>query len=171
MKTCLITLFSVFLAVKSFAQYKGVVNVYYGVTIGGPLFYNVKWFSVETGVFFTDNKSQFAQLPNGPNVVKPKGDVRMVNIPFYLKFSFLKYLYIYGGFSFDNQTNASSDGIAQSQSGYGGEAGFGVKYKTRHMVFSISPFVFDHAVINLFNKNSNNDLVEKGVKFGIGYAF
>ena len=196
MKTCLITVVFILLSVKLFAQFKGEVTAYYGITntitpttgtdtyayritgapiygatIGGRLFNNLPWFSLETGIFFANNKSQFTQLSNGSNVVNPTGEVEMWIIPFYAKFTFLKYLFVYGGFSFDTQSNELTDGIQQSQSGFGVEAGFGAKYKTGHMLFSIAPFIFNHEVLHVGNNNSNNELIENGVKFGVGYAF
>jgi hypothetical protein len=94
----------------------------------------------------------------------------MLSMPVYAKFTFFKYLFLDAGISADSQINYQGSATFE-QSGFGGEAGFGGKYSFGRITLSINPFILDHAVIYLGKTNSNNQLVETGLKFGLGYNF
>jgi hypothetical protein len=193
MKILHLILSLVFLSSCVFAQTRNTVTIIYGATstdvatygaddytyriTSGPMYGFTytrsisKLFSIEVGLIFSDNHLTLSPKPFGQQLTgNPNGEVKMLSIPVYAKFTFFKYLFIDAGVSVDSQTNYQGSATFE-QSGFGAEAGIGGKYSFGRVTLSVNPFIFDHSVFFLGKTSSNNQLVETGVKFGLGYNF
>jgi hypothetical protein len=122
-----------------------------------------KSFSVETGLLFSESKIQLTTI--GPAGSTYNQSLDMLTVPVYAQYTFLKYLYAQGGFMFDHETNYTSDHNLVDQSGVGIEIGFGGKYSFGPVSVFVNPFLCRHAI------NANNNLLEAGTRFGLGYNF
>ena len=128
-------------------------------------------FSLEGAIVYSHNKVQTVQPYYGEMPVINNSAVNIVSVPVYAKFSFLSYIFIYGGLSLDQQTNSSSNDLFPDQSGFSAEAGIGGKYNFRRIVLIVNGFIRDHATFYIGTTSSNNSLVDEGIKLGIGYTF
>ena len=175
-----------FLGFQSFSQSKNNISLVYGfagnsVDIHGAIGdygYNNKTgktyglsytreinkiFSIETGLLYSLNKVQLSTI--GPAGGVYNQNLNMLSVPVYGKLTFLKYLYGQFGISFDHQTNYSYDHIVDNQSGVGLELGLGGKYDFGPLAVFVNPYFANHRFYG------HNNLMEAGLKFGLGYNF
>lgn len=122
-----------------------------------------KIFSLETGLLYSANKVQLNTI--GPAGGIYNGEVHMLSVPVLAKLTFLKYLYGQCGVVFDHETNYTTDGILDDQSGVGIEVGIGGKYSFGPVSVFVNPYYTNHRFYG------RNNLMESGVKFGLGYDF
>jgi len=171
----------------TFSQTKNNISLVYGANINnvdihgaiGNYGYNVetgqfyglsytrsftKIFSVETGLSYSTNKVQLNTI-GGYGEKIYKGEVHMLSVPILTEFTFLKYLFGQCGISIDHETNYSVDHIVNDQSGIGIEASIGGKYNFGPVSIFSGSYLLNHRFYG------NNNLVEFGVKFGLGYNF
>src|ERR1700712_2269943 len=174
------------LSFQSFSQTKNNISVVYGFDANsvdihsaiGDYGYNnktgqtyglsytrdiTKIFSIETGLLYSVNKIQLTTI--GPRGGIYDQNLNMLSIPFYGKLTFLKYLYGQFGVSFDHQANYSPDHIVDDQSGLGIELGVGGKYSFGPVTAFVNPYYANHRFYG------RNNLMEAGLKFGLGYNF
>jgi len=204
MKTIFLFLFITLISIHAFSQQKNNIAFIYGVNNnsidnhndnGGYSGYNNqsgrkfglsytrnlnRFFSIETGLLFADNKAQTSLIapvtypimagPGPGGLIITNGDIKMLSIPLLAKFTFFKYVYVDAGLVADFETNYSNYTIANDQSGIGYEVGIGGKYSWGHFCVFVNPFVTVNGLI-LFNSTSSNNLLEAGAKFGLGYNF
>ena len=124
--------------------------------------------SLETGLLYSNNQIQENSIIAGGSRTY-NSEIKMVSVPTLAKFTFFKYFYGDAGLNFDFQTNGD-DNTSLRQSGIGIEGGIGVKYNFGPVGLFINPFVQRHAVIGFSGGNDFN-LMNAGVKFGVGYNF
>jgi len=127
--------------------------------------------SLETGVLVSDNKTEETFIIPGMGRGNAYGTVKMITIPVFIKYSFLKYLYLDGGPLIDKQTNYTNNSTLNDQSGIGFELGIGGKYSFNKFTVFINPSLREHDVIAFAGKGSSFNLLEAGVKLGLGYNF
>jgi hypothetical protein len=186
MKFKLILIAFLFLSFQSFSQTKNNISVIYGFAANsvdihgaiGDYGYNnktgqtyglsytrdiTKIFSIETGLLYSVNKIQLTTI--GPAGGIYNQNLNMLSLPVYGKLTFLKYLYGQFGFSLDHQTNYSADHIVDDQSGVGLELGVGGKCNFGPVSVFVNPYYANHRFYG------HNNLMEAGVKFGLGYNF
>ena len=184
----------ILLSIQAFSQSKNNISILYGVAGNdvnihgsiGDFGYNGKSgtmfglsytrdlnhsLSLETGLVFSDNKTQETYIIPGIGEGISNGTVKMITIPVFVKYTFFKYLYLDGGPLIDKQTNYHDGTSLNDQSGIGLEFGIGGKYTTGPVTFFINPSIREHSIINFSNDGSNFNLREAGVKFGVGYGF
>ncbi|MGZ3820743.1 MAG: outer membrane beta-barrel protein [Mucilaginibacter sp.] len=181
-------IFSAFilLSFQAFSQTKNNISILYGIAANDGDNHGVKGdygyspqsglaygfsytrnltrsFSLETGLLYSINKVELHT--SGPRGGIFDQNSNLLSIPLYAKKSFLKYFFAQWGLSFDHQTNYSSGSIIDDQSGIGIALGIGGRYNIGQTSVFINPFFCRHAL------NAQNNLVETGIKFGIGYNF
>jgi len=120
-------------------------------------------FSVETGLLYSTNNVQLNTV--GPSGGIYNGEVHMLSVPVLAKFTFLKYLYGQCVVICDHETNYKSDGILDKQSGVGLEVGLGGQYNFGPVLVFVNPYYTNHRFYG------SNNLMESGIKFGLGYNF
>jgi len=130
-----------------------------------------KVFSIETGLEYSVNNLLWDyEDAYNPHFIPQKVSVKMLSVPIYANFTFLKYLFANAGITADFETSHQSDEIVTNQSGIGLELGIGGKYNFNRMTVFINPLIQMHAIVAFHNENSGS-LLDQGVKFGIGYRF
>ena len=80
-------------------------------------------------------------------------------------------MYLDGGALIDKQTNYISDSPLNDQSGIGFEFGIGGKYSFDKFTVFVNPSLREHGLITFDNTRSSFNLLEAGVKLGLGYNF
>ena len=80
-------------------------------------------------------------------------------------------MYLDGGPLLDKQTNYMQNSTLNDQSGIGLELGVGGKYSFDKFTVFINPSLREHAIITFGNTGSSFNLLEAGVKLGLGYNF
>ncbi|MBB3186371.1 outer membrane beta-barrel protein [Microbacter margulisiae] len=126
--------------------------------------------AIETGVNYSENEVRMTYFPTG--VLHSENiRIKMISIPVWANFSFLKYWFINAGPLVDFEIKHSPSQSTQDQSGIGLGIGVGAKYKLGRITFKINPFIQEHAVVPFLKKQFNEKLIENGVKIGIGYSF
>jgi hypothetical protein len=186
MKFKLILSVLILLSIQAFSQTKNNISLVYGIANNtgdnhgaiGDYGYNAEsgWmyglsytrnlsraFSLETGLLYSVNKIQLTTI--GPAGGIYNQNLNMLSVPVYAKLNFLKYFFAQWGFSLDHETNYSSNSIIDDQSGIGIVVGIGGKYNIGNASIFVNPFFCRHALA------AQNNLVETGIKFGIGYNF
>lgn len=171
---------------KAFSQSKNNISVVYGavansVDIHGVIgdfgynnrsgyefglnyFYDLGHsFAIGTGLVYSENEIQLTTI--GPAHGIYNQTIAMVTIPVYARYSFLKYLYAQGGLTADHQLNYSGNGDIRDQSGVGIELGVGGRYSFGSGSIFVNPFFCRHGI------NASMNLMDAGVRFGIGYNF
>ncbi|MGF7078087.1 outer membrane beta-barrel protein [Mucilaginibacter sp. UYCu711] len=130
-----------------------------------------KALSLETGLTYSQSDIEETSFPSGKvNTYYDK--VNLVTIPLLAKFTFFKYLYADLGFDLDFQTNYKSGiSVAPKQSGVGFEGGLGAKYSYKSIMIFVSPYFQYHGLIKFNHQGSNHELINSGVKLGVGYNF
>lgn len=129
-----------------------------------------KRFSLETGLQFSDNKVRLNYIVGGVGEITRDGKVQLITIPIFAKRTFFKYFFIDGGLLLEHQTNYSADPVVNDQSGVGLGLGFGGKYQFDKVTLFVNPFFQVHGLIT-GTDGSHHNLLETGLKFGIGYNF
>jgi hypothetical protein len=127
-------------------------------------------FSIESGMIFSDNKTQLTSILAGRGGFIYNEHIKMLSLPILLRRNFLKYFYFNFGLNVDMETNYPNDGSALNQSGMGYEMGLGGQYNFNHFSVFAAPFFQAHGLIR-FNDNAIGNLLDAGVKFGAGYNF
>ncbi len=127
-------------------------------------------FSLETGLNYSNSQVVESSIVGGIGEIYHYGTIKMLSVPAIGKFTFFKYLYADIGLNIDFQTDYTSNSPAPDQSGIGMETGVGAKYSFRKVMLFVNPFWQFHSVIR-FNKGENFNLLDSGVKFGVGYSF
>jgi len=123
-------------------------------------------FSLETGLLFANDKIQLNSDLPGIYQGSHFGEVKIVSIPVYAKFTFLKHLYADGGLLYDNETSDPNNSVVGDQTGLGAELGIGGKYSFGPVTLFVNPYWHAYNITR-----TQNNLVEIGVKFGLGYNF
>ena len=187
MKFKILFLALILISVKTFSQSKNTISVEYGVTAntvdihgakgdfgyndgsgyeaGLNYFYNLSHsFALGTGLVYSENKIQLTTIYLGYNGVYNQ-TVAMITVPLYAKYSFFKFLYAQGGITADHQINYSRDSYIVDQSGIGIELGLGGRYSFGPGSVFVNPFFCRHGI------NASRNLIDAGVRFGIGYSF
>ncbi|MDB5134783.1 MAG: hypothetical protein JWP37_1386 [Mucilaginibacter sp.] len=150
------------------AGYQGKGETIYGLNYSRNL---TKSFSIETGLEYSVNNVLWDyEDAFDPSFTPQKGSIRMLSVPVYANFTFLKYLFANAGIIADFETNYHSYSITPNQSGIGLGAGIGGKYNFNSMTVFINPFLQWHAIVAAQNEGSGS-LFDAGVKVGIGYRF
>lgn len=177
-----------------FCQYKNNLSLVYGTAsnsiytakqIGGPnyegkgeLLVGLKYsrkltksFAIETGINFSVNKIQQTSefLPFRPRTVS-NGKIDILSVPVYANYTFLKYLFVNAGITTDFEINRNENSIVNNQSGIGTGFGIGGKYDFKKISVFINPFLHGYATIPFHNQN-NGEILEAGLRMGIGYNF
>jgi hypothetical protein len=130
-----------------------------------------KFFSLETGLTYSQSDIEKTSIYASTSTSRYDG-INMITIPLLAKFTFFKYLYADLGFDLDFQTNYKSDiSVAPKQSGIGFEGGAGAKYSFRSITIFVSPYFQYHGLIKFNHEGSNQELLNTGVKLGLGYNF
>ena len=171
---------------QSFSQTKNNISLVYGIAnstgdnhgVIGDYGYNsqsawlygfsytkslTRTFSLETGLLYSVNKVELTTI--GPHAGIYDQNVNLISVPIYAKLNFFKYAFAQWGVMLDHETNYNSDSIINDQSGVGIVIGIGGQYSIGHANIFINPYFCRHAL------NANNNLVETGIKFGVGYNF
>lgn len=120
-------------------------------------------FSVESGLLYSVYKVQLKTI--GPAGGIYNRNLDMLSLPVYAKWTFLRYLYGQCGISIDHETNYSFDHIVNDQSGVGISFGIGGRYNFGPLAIFVNPYYTNHRFYG------SNNLLEAGVKFGLGYNF
>ncbi|WP_426669247.1 outer membrane beta-barrel protein [Mucilaginibacter sp. McL0603] len=193
MKLKLIFLALVLLSTQAYCQLKNNFSLVYGaglntissIGIGGPGYegkvgkiygFNysrniTKVFSIETGLEYSVNNvlRNFEDAYN-PYFTPQKGSIKMLSVPIYANFTFLKYLFADAGIIADFETNYYSNSITPKQSGIGINVGTGYKFNFNKIFIFVNSFLQVHSVI-AFQNDDNSSLINLDAKFGIGYRF
>lgn len=144
--------------------------------VGGPSYYGkgftgiegnvsmlvIKNLAVVTGFTFAINKFEKTDAPSGSPVVTTRQNIVVLSIPLYVKYHFLKFLYVSAGPVFNmNSGDRDLNGV-----GVGGT--FGAEYAFNNgLLLSFGPFIRFHGLL----PEKNYKLINSGVNFGIGYRF
>jgi hypothetical protein len=124
-----------------------------------------KSFSLEVGVLYSDDKVRLSTIQGGGEQFDNQ-NLHLWSFPVMVRYTFLKYAFLQGGTYFDFQSNyGSNTSNLQKQSGVGLELGLGGKYNFGPVGVFINPYFVNHAFY------ASNNLVELGVKAGVGYNF
>jgi len=143
-----------------------------GTIIGFGYTYNLtNSFALETGLQYSSNKLLLSNNVPAKGYVISTGRAKLITIPVYGKYTFLKYLYVNAGVLVDFDFGHDNDTGINEQKGIGAEIGIGGKYSFDQITVFINPFFVEHRLIG-FNRNGQiNSLENAGVKFGVGYSF
>ncbi len=127
--------------------------------------------ALKTGLEYRKNSIMIAAgyNPDAPDV-NDSWDTDILTLPVLINYQPLKYIFIEGGPLVDLQFNIWNNQPTDTQSGVGVRFGIGGIYKYKNIVFTLSPFMNYHAIIQ-FEPNEKERLVEMGVKLGVGYQF
>ena|SRR5579863_9762885 len=130
-----------------------------------------KWLSVDLSALYIQDKAQITALNSG-SLYAVDAKTNMLSVQGSARFNFLKYLFIDGGIGVDEQVNSYTR--TGDQTGVAAEAGFGAKVNFGQIHLFLNPFVHAKGVIDIYwgsHKSSNDELIEHGMKFGVGYNF
>lgn len=186
MKIKILFLILVLFSFRAFSQSKNNISVVYGVMansvdihgaigdfgyndrsgyeVGLNYFYNISHsFALGTGLVYSEDKIQLTTI--GPAHGIYNQTIAMVTVPVYARYTFLKYLYAQGGLTADHQLNYSMNSDIRDQSGVGIELGVGGRYSFGSGSLFVNPFVCRHGI------NASMNLMDAGVRFGVGYNF
>ncbi|MDO3625056.1 hypothetical protein [Mucilaginibacter sp. BT774] len=186
MKLKLLLIALVLFSAYAFSQTKNNISVVYGFNANsvdihgaiGDYGYNnkteqsyglsytrtlTKIFSLEAGLMYSTNKVQLTTI--GPSGGIYNGEVHMLSVPLLAKWNFLKYLYGQSGIVIDHETNYTTGGILNNQSGMGVEIGIGGIYNFSSVSIFANPYLTNHRFYG------RNNLMEAGMRFGLGYNF
>ncbi|MES2375070.1 MAG: hypothetical protein V4553_00745 [Bacteroidota bacterium] len=152
---------------QSDASYESQSGNIFGITYAQKL---NRSFSFETGINFTNSNVKESSFGLG-HTVNSYDNIKAVSIPALLKLSFLKYLYADFGFNISIQTNHTNYSLASNQSGIGCEGSAGAQYDLGKIKLFVAPYFQILSVGKFDRKASDEDLLNSGVKFGIGYNF
>ncbi|HTE01403.1 MAG TPA: outer membrane beta-barrel protein [Mucilaginibacter sp.] len=142
--------------------YANKSGIMYGLSYTRDL---AKSFSIETGLIYANHQAEVHYIVGGLGEQKRSGEIHLISVPLYARYTFLKYLFLQGGFSLDHQTNYTRESVANDQSGLGLEFGVGGKINLGQFSVFANPYFCNH------NFSGTNNLMETGVKFGAGFNF
>lgn len=142
--------------------YAGKHGVMYGLSYTRSL---GKSFSIETGLIYADHKAEIHYIAGSQGETTRSGEIHLLSVPVYARYTFLKYLFLQGGVSVDHQTNYSTESVAPNQSGLGLEFGVGGKVSMGQFSVFVNPYFCNH------NFSGTNNLMENGIKLGAGFDF
>jgi len=128
------------------------------------------FFSLQTGLFFSDDKVEFSSILPGRAGINIDGDLKIISIPITAKFTFFKFAFADAGLSFDKEINYTGNYVQTDQSGIGVELGFGGQYAFKHFTVFVNPYLKVYGTTH-FNSYEDFNLIEGGYKFGLGYNF
>ena len=127
--------------------------------------------AIETGIEYASERLLWDyEDAYDPNFTPQRVNIRMLSIPVYANITFLKYLFVDGGFMLDLETSHKPGGIAPRQDGIGLGGGIGGKYSFGHLSLFVNPFLQAHSMIAFHNEGGGR-LLNSGVKFGVGFSF
>lgn len=193
MKFRCILLLAIFLSAVAYSQSKNTLSLVYGTAenivdihgVKGDFGYNAGnaalfglsyvrsltgSFSIESGIIFSDNKTQLTSIQGGRGEFIYNEHIKMLSLPILLRRNFLKYFYFNFGLLTDIEVNYPNDGYALNQSGIGYEMNLGGQYNFNHFTVFAAPFFQAHGLIR-FNDNNTGNLLDGGIKFGAGFNF
>jgi hypothetical protein len=194
MKIKLIILAFVLFSTQAYSQSKNNISLFYGVAannvnihgdigdygyksksstiIGFGYTHNLtNSFALETGLQYSSNKLILSYIvPDRGEILSP-GRAKLITVPIYGKYTFLKYLYVNAGLLVDFDFGADNDTGINDQKGIGAEIGVGGKYDFGKVTVFINPFLLEHRLIGFKNYGRTNSIENAGVKFGVGYNF
>lgn len=149
--------------------YKGNGEIIYGLNYTRSI---TKMLSIETGLEYSVNNLLWDyEDAYAPSFTPQKGSIRMLSVPLYANFTFLRYVFADVGIVADFETNYNSTNtITPKQTGIGFATGIGGKYNVDRMTLFVNLFLQAHSIITFQNEGSGS-LLNSGVKFGIGYGF
>ncbi|MES2375069.1 MAG: outer membrane beta-barrel protein [Bacteroidota bacterium] len=129
-----------------------------------------KFLSFETGLAYSQSDVEETSFPSGHlNTYYDK--INLITIPLLVRLNFLKFFYGDAGITADIQTNYTSSSLAPKQTGIGIEAGLGAKYSFRSVALFVSPYAQYHGLKKFDRTGRNFELLNSGVKLGVGYNF
>lgn len=189
MKVRFSLLLFILLSAEAFSQTKNNVSLQYGLNSAivdihgavGDYGYDTKsgmnigitytreltrHFAIETGMLFVNDNVQLKYIVGGLGEKTATGTVKLISVPVIAKLTFLNYLFADGGISLDEQTNYTNNNVVNKQSGLGFELGVGGKYSFNRFTIFVNPYLHGYAITRV-----NNNLIESGVKFGVGIDF
>ena len=150
------------------AGYKGEGDLIYGFNYSRNL---TKSFSIQSGLEYSVNNVLWNyEDAYTPSFTPQKTSIRMLSIPVYANFTFLKYLFANAGLTADFETSHQSDEIVSDKSGIGFGMGIGAKYNFNKITVFINPFFQLHTIV-AFHREGGGTLADQGIKIGIGYNF
>jgi hypothetical protein len=129
--------------------------------------------ALETGLQYYSDNVQMSSIYPGPNGLTnfiSNGHAKILSIPLNAKFNFLHYFYGTTGISGDFQTNYNSNSVLDKQTGMGFEFGLGAKYNIGNINLFINGYAHYFSLLH-FSSKSDSNLVEDGLRFGVGYNF
>jgi hypothetical protein len=194
MKIKLILAVLILLSTQAWSQSKNSISLFYGVAandvnihgaigdygyksesgtvIGFGYAHNLtNSFALETGIQYSSNKALLTYIVGGRGEFTSSGRVKLVTVPVYGKYTFLKYLYVNAGILVDFDFGYDNDSVVNEQKGIGAELGVGGKYNFGAVTVFINPFLQEHRIIGFNSNGRTNSLENAGVKFGVGYNF
>ena len=194
MKTKIILAVLILLSAQVWSQSKNSISLYYGVAANnvnihgdiGDYGYKSKsgtvigfgytrnltnYFALETGLQYSSNKLLQSYIVPGKGDVLSPGRAKLITVPVYGKYTFLKYLYVNAGLLVDFDFGADNDTGINDQKGIGAEIGIGGKYDFGPVTVFINPFLLEHRLIGFNSNGRTNSIENAGVKFGVGYNF
>jgi hypothetical protein len=146
-------------------------NTKTGLTSGVLYTKTIKqWFSLQTGLFYADDKAEENSILPGRSGINIDGDLKIVSIPITAKFTVIKYLFADAGLSFDKEINYSGNYLQLDQSGIGVELGVGGQYPFGRFSIFVNPYFKVYGMTH-FNRAEDFNMIEGGFKFGLGYNF
>ncbi len=133
-----------------------------------------KWLDFQTGVQYAHH--QLTVTPNMPILpdaeltnyyVSPRTEnLNVISIPVGVQVTFLKYLFVNGGFSLDFDTGVSN--AFEDQTGIGLHLGCGAHYEFKNkMSLFINPYTKSHSIVSFASPDDRHRLLEAGVKVGV----
>lgn len=129
-------------------------------------------FSFETGLEYSRNEISITPAFDPSIDMTPrKTAIEMLTVPVYGNYTFLKHLFINGGLSLDLETNSDRIGGVDRQSGIGIGLGFGGKYSMKNIEVYVNPFLRQHAMLPFNKENYQQQLLDFGLRFGLGVNF
>src|SRR6185503_4640452 len=102
--------------------------------------------SVETGIMYSDNKTQLSYIRPGGEFFYNE-HIKLLSVPLLLRRDFLKYFYFNFGVLTDIEVNYPNDGYALNQSGIGYEMSLGGQFNFNHFKVFAAPFFQAHGLI------------------------
>jgi len=118
--------------------------------------------SIVTGFSYEGNRFAVTPAPTGAPTILRYENINVFSVPLYIKYHFLKFLYVSGGPVF------SINSGDQDLNGIGAAANFGAEYLFKNgLVLSFGPSMRIHGLVPW----KHYRLINSGVNLGIGYRF
>lgn len=183
-------LFIFTISIQSHAQKTNEFRIYYGLNsdsyfqdndlIGGGSYdvlnnfeFGFKYLKLisknlqlETGINYAKLDVEIHPAPMFPPLDSRFDKMKIISIPLYLNYTFLKYVFINAGPMID--INLSNSTI-ESQSGIGFGLGIGGKFDFKHFSVFINPIYKKHSLLSFENNDHRRKLNTTSFQFGICY--